>query len=92
MNRRGGLALLILVLVGYIMARLVLQMPEFGSESAPANTHIITRYFEQGVEETGATNIVSSILMDYRAYDTLGEATVLFTAVLAILSLLGDED
>ncbi|MBN1973149.1 MAG: DUF4040 domain-containing protein [Sedimentisphaerales bacterium] len=45
-------------------------------------------YIEKGLEDTGATNIVSSIILDYRAYDTLGEATVLFTAVIGATVLL----
>jgi multisubunit Na+/H+ antiporter MnhB subunit len=50
---------------------------------APSNT-----YIENGLEETGASNIVTSILLDYRAYDTLGEATVLFAAVIGALAVL----
>ena len=37
---------------------------------------------------TGATNVVSSVILDYRAYDTLGEATVLFTAVVGVLAVM----
>jgi multicomponent Na+:H+ antiporter subunit B len=74
------------------MAGLISEMPDFGSPTSPANTNTVPRYLEKGMSETGATNIVSSILLDYRAYDTLGEATVLFTAALAILSLMGGDD
>lgn len=38
-----------------------------------------------GQNETGANNIVTSVVFDYRGYDTLGEATVLFTAVTGVL-------
>ena len=40
------------------------------------------------VTGTGATNVVSSVILDYRAYDTLGEATVLFTAVVGVLAVM----
>ena len=50
---------------------------------APSNT-----YLENGVAETGASNIVTAVLLDYRAYDTLGEATVLFAAVIGALAVL----
>lgn len=40
------------------------------------------------IEGTGATNVVSAIILDYRAYDTLGEATVLFTAVVGVLTVM----
>jgi multicomponent Na+:H+ antiporter subunit B len=92
MTRRSLFALMLVLLLGYLLADMVIQMPEFGDPAAPAHTHTAPRYLEKGVEETGATNIVTGILMDYRAYDTLGEATVLFTAALAILSLMGGED
>ncbi len=43
------------------------------------------------VEETGANNVVTSVVFDYRGYDTLGEATVLFTAIAGIMLLFGRE-
>ncbi|NQT46051.1 MAG: DUF4040 domain-containing protein [Candidatus Omnitrophica bacterium] len=67
----------------------LLALPEFGTpvmlliKSAPTNT-----YISEGLKQTGAANIVSAILLDYRAYDTLGEATVLFTAILGGLAIL----
>ncbi len=39
-------------------------------------------YIAEGLERTGAANIVSSVILDFRAYDTLGEATVLFTSII----------
>jgi multisubunit Na+/H+ antiporter MnhB subunit len=65
------------------------DFPEFGhpvidrQPDAPANA-----YLAQGLEQTGAANIVTSVLLDFRAYDTLGEATVLFGAVLGALVVL----
>lgn len=50
---------------------------------APSNL-----YLRDGLEETGAANIVTAILLDYRAYDTLGEATVLFTAIVGAAAIL----
>ena len=45
-------------------------------------------YLNNGLSETGAANIVTAVLLAYRGYDTLGEATVLFTAILGALVLL----
>ena len=39
-------------------------------------------------EDTKALNSVSAIVFDYRGYDTLGEATVLFTAILGTSAIL----
>ena len=45
-------------------------------------------YLRTGLEQTGSANIVTAVLLDYRIYDTLGEATVLFTAIIGTLVLL----
>ena len=45
-------------------------------------------YIEEGAQKTGAANLVTGILWDFRGYDTLGEATILFTAALGVLSVL----
>ncbi len=39
-------------------------------------------------ENTGAANVVTSVVWGYRSYDTLGEVTVLFTAVVGVLAVL----
>lgn len=45
-------------------------------------------YIKKGLEDTGAANIVASVILDYRAYDTLGEATVLFTSIIGATVIL----
>jgi len=54
-------------------------------------TGVCEYYVARGVEDTGAINLVSAIYLNYRAYDTLGEATVLFVAVLGVTYLLSHE-
>ncbi|MHC4075133.1 MAG: hydrogen gas-evolving membrane-bound hydrogenase subunit E [Planctomycetota bacterium] len=45
-------------------------------------------YIREGLEKTGAANLVSSVILDFRAYDTLGEATVLFTSIIGATVIL----
>ena len=45
-------------------------------------------YLTYGVADTGALNMVTAIYLDYRAFDTLGEATVFFAAALGVFMLL----
>ena len=45
-------------------------------------------YLEKGIEETGAINFVAGMILDYRAFDTFGESTVLFVAACSVLLLL----
>ena len=63
-------------------------LPPFGGAENPAVNEVYTRYVEQGVEETGALNIVAAVLYAYRSFDTLGEALVLFTAAMGVILLL----
>jgi len=44
-------------------------------------------FISKGIEETGAINLVSSIYLSYRAFDTLGETIVLLLAVSGIIML-----
>lgn len=84
-------ALLALVLGGvliFFLLETVAWMPRFGAAIAPANNEVAARYIGQGLEETGAVNIVAGMILDYRAFDTLGESTVLFIAASAVLILL----
>ncbi len=62
-------------------------MPKHGSEN-PRTVEVVKRYVEDGLEETGAINIVSGMILDYRAFDTLGESHVLFTALVCVMILL----
>jgi len=72
-----------LVVIGLLIAAFE-TLPAFGERAfAPA-----LWYLEHGPELTGATNIVTAILLDFRAYDTLGEATVILTAVVGALAVL----
>ena len=63
--------------------------PPFASADAPANLHVAPRYLERGPVEAGVPNVVTAVLASYRGYDTLGEVTVIFTAGVGVLALLG---
>ena len=66
----------------------VSHLPRFGDPGNPTNNELVERYIEQGVQDTGALNIVAGVILDYRAFDTYGESLVLFVAVCSILILL----
>ena len=59
------------------------DLPKFGYPEM----RVASTYLKDGLAKTGATNLVSSVILDYRAFDTLGEATVLFTAVIGVLAI-----
>ena len=51
-------------------------------------TRMSSGYLQPGAQETGSANLVTGVIFDFRGYDTLGEATVLFTAVIGVLVVL----
>ena len=64
-------------------------MPHFGDPQAPIHEHVAPRYIYTSPTEIGIPNMVTSVLASYRGYDTLGEVTVVFTAGVGVLVLLG---
>ena len=85
---RTLVTLAVLGVVGYFLVITVAEMPLFGAAGNPHFNEIPGRFLEQGLEDTGVINSVSAIITDYRAFDTLGEATVLFTAIAAVIAAL----
>ncbi|MFC4002433.1 hydrogen gas-evolving membrane-bound hydrogenase subunit E [Prauserella oleivorans] len=45
-------------------------------------------YLERAEEDTGASNVVNAIIVDFRAFDTIGEITVLAVAATGAASLI----
>lgn len=78
---------LTLILILILLAS-VSELPEFGSVDAPMNNHVIEKYNKDSIEETGSFNVVTAIVLDYRGFDTLIEATVLFCAAIIIIIVL----
>ena len=84
----GLLAVVICVSIIWVLLSTTAALPSFGNPDNPANNEVSARYIEQGMQETGAVNIVAGMILDYRAFDTLGESHVLFVAACAVLILL----
>lgn len=80
------------LLVVIVLLTTVALLPKFGSATAPAVNEVATRYLESGLSETGAVNAVTGMILDYRAFDTLGESVVLFTATVTVIFLLQQKD
>lgn len=79
---------IIAVGLSFIMVMAVLEMPKTCCVDAPAYSDVTEYYIDNAVRQTGATNVISAILADYRLFDTLGETIVLFTSIVAVVSAL----
>ena len=86
---RPFLPLLVVVVTGAALIYGTLDMPHFGDPDAPVHHHVAPRYLEKSPDEIGIPNVVTGVLASYRGYDTLGELTVIFTAGVGVLALLG---
>lgn len=73
---------------GAVLVWGTLVLPPFGTTDAVIHKHVAPRYIADTVKETGVPNAVTSVLADYRGFDTLGETTVIFTAGIGVMLLL----
>jgi multicomponent Na+:H+ antiporter subunit B len=81
-------ALFTVIMTGIILIYGTQDMPDWGNPRSPASIHVSPRYLEKTLEDTATPNAVTSVLADYRGYDTLGETTVIFTAGISCILIL----
>lgn len=82
------LAVMMVVMLFIFMLFTVMGLPELGVTNGPESNEVVSRYIESGLKETGAVNIVSGMILDYRAFDTFGESCVLFVATICVTLML----
>ena len=96
LNRDMALYRAACVVVGILLLATLLyvvaDLPIIGDADNPASNVVVERYIEDGVEETGAINLVAGMILDYRAFDTFGESNVLFLGVCAVVILLMNDE
>ena len=81
-NNLSGL--LIVVVLFYFFTLATADLDHLGSHTL----RMAGAYVEGAAEKTGSANLVTGILFDFRGYDTLGEAVILITAVLGVITIL----
>ncbi len=86
--RSSWMPLFVSLVVGAALIAGTFSLPPFGTKDAPIHKHTAPRYLEKSIADTTVPNVVTSVLADYRGYDTLGETTVIFTAGIGVLLLL----
>lgn len=67
-----------------VMFRSLQEMPDFGNPIM----RVASEYIKLGLPRTGGANLVADVILDFRALDTLGEATVLFTSAIGVVALM----
>jgi multicomponent Na+:H+ antiporter subunit B len=85
-------ALVVVSAVGVTLLLLTAALPQWGDPEAAPSRHVSPRYIEDTIAETATPNAVTAVLADYRAYDTLVETVVIFSAGLGGWLLLARRD
>ncbi len=86
---RHFLPLVVVFVTGIALIYGTYDIPHYGGADNPIHHYVAPRYIEKSPDEIGIPNIVTSVLASYRGYDTLGEVTVVFTAAIGVLVLIG---
>lgn len=81
-----GIVLCVLMICVLLIA--VSYLPPTGNADNPANNEVSELYVEHGIEDTGAVNSVTGMILSYRAFDTFGETNVLFISGCCVMILL----
>jgi multicomponent Na+:H+ antiporter subunit B len=81
-------AVLALPVLGLLLLYAANDLPQFGDPGSPASTYLSPFYIENSWKDSRTPNIVTALLLDYRAFDTLVETVVIFTAGIACALLL----
>lgn len=81
-------AIFFTILAGILLSYVTIDFPRWGDPYQPASVHVSPRYIEKTIQETAVPNAVTSVLADYRGYDTMFETSVIFTAGVAVMMLL----
>ncbi len=80
--------LLAVTVIGIMLLYAVGDFPDWADPASPASLHLSPHYITETIEETSVPNIVTSVLADYRGFDTMFETTVILAAGLAVLIIL----
>jgi len=89
MSKRNvlGIVAFSILTVFLVFSMLMLHFGNIHPFGNPQENDMDSYIISNAQEETGANNAVTSVVFDYRGFDTLGEATILFTAVAGVVLL-----
>ncbi len=78
----------LLIIFAFLAGAIVEMRGEDGGFGNPVNTDMDEYFLGDSQPHNQVNNVVTAVLFDYRGLDTLGEATILFSAVSGVLTVL----
>ena len=82
------LNLILVFIFGFLMLFVLSDLPDWGDAFSPVNSYVSRYYLEHSLQDTAVPNVVTSVLADYRSFDTMFETAVVFVAGLAVALIL----
>ncbi|MEL6372371.1 MAG: DUF4040 domain-containing protein [Pseudomonadota bacterium] len=83
-----AIPLMVSLIIGAALIYGTPGLSKFGAENAAIHQHVAPYYLENSLRDMGVKNVVTTVLASYRAFDTLGEVTVVFAAGIGVMMLL----
>jgi multicomponent Na+:H+ antiporter subunit B len=83
-----AIGLIAVISLGMALLYATMDFPPWADPQSPASLHVSPHYIQETIEETDVLNMVTSVLADYRGFDTMFETAVIFTAGIAVLLIL----
>ena len=81
-------SLIFCIVIGSLLIWASYDLPLVGNATNPVHLNLANEFIEGSKNHIGIPNVVTSILASYRGYDTFGETIVIYTAGIAVLVLL----
>ncbi|MCJ7599957.1 MAG: Na(+)/H(+) antiporter subunit B [Desulfobulbaceae bacterium] len=82
------IGLIITIITGTFLIYAAVDFPAWADPNSPASTYLSPYFIENSMKDTSVPNFVTSLLADYRGFDTMFETTVIFSAGLVCFILL----
>ncbi|AOT69703.1 hypothetical protein [Geosporobacter ferrireducens] len=76
---------IVIFILAFLLYAFILALEDFSPFSGVDDAK--TYYLSRGFNETGASNLVTAIYLDYRLYDSIFEASLLLATSAGILFL-----
>lgn len=85
MKNKAVYVIAVIIMGGVLMGSMARLRP-FG-EPEQAAMAVDEHYMDRAGVDLSCENVVTSIVFDYRGFDTIGESSVLFTALISVMML-----
>jgi multicomponent Na+:H+ antiporter subunit B len=76
------------IITGLFLISAIGDFPNWGDPESPANSYVSSYYVEHAMDDSNVPNVVTAVLADYRAFDTMFETAVVFVALISIAAIL----